>query len=300
MIKKLRIMKGTNKKKILALTFIFSSLLVLASTQFPPWDVPAEANDLENPITVDKKNLDAGKTFFDLSCKACHGATGLGDGAVPSGDFTTKAFTAQTDGAIFWKIQQGRGLMPSFKAMPETSLWQAIIYIRTLATPQEVVAMKNASIVIEFDESNNKKLVTAKVYEILENGEQTPAKEVRVNFFIKRYFADMLIGGSNNYTDENGNVSISFPEGVPGKEGKLQVMAKLDDSGFNPAVLTEEVAWGVEKAAYWNDNRQLWKNNDFVPLWLLITFFGVIGGILIAILYVLLQVVKIRKLGVGR
>ncbi len=293
-------MIGTNKKNILALTFIFSSLLVLASTQFPPWDVPVEANDLENPITVDKKNLDAGKAFFDLSCKACHGATGLGDGAVPSGDFTTKAFTGQTDGAIFWKIQQGRGLMPSFKAVQETSLWQAITYIRTLAAPQEIVAMKNATIVIEFDESNSKKLITAKVYETLENGEQAPAKEVKVNFFIKRYFADMLIGGSNNYTDDNGSVSISFPEGVPGKEGKLQVMAKLDDSGFNPAGLTEEVAWGVEKAAYWNDDRQLWKNNDFVPLWLLISFFGVIGGILIAILYVLLQVVKIRKLGVGR
>ena len=293
-------MTGMNKKNILALTFIFSSLILLASTQFPPWDVPAEANDLENPITVDKKNLDAGKTFYDLNCKVCHGATGLGEGAVPSADFTTKAFTGQADGAIFWKIQQGRSLMPSFKAMPETGLWQAIIYIRSLAVPQEEVTMKNATIVIEFEESDSQKFVTAKVYEILENGEQAPAKEIKVNFFIKRYFADMLIGGSDNYTDENGSVSISFPEGVPGEEGKLQVIAKLDDSGFNPAELTEEVAWGIEKAAYWNDDRQLWKNNDFVPLWLLISFFTVIGGIMITILYVLLQVVKIRKLGVGR
>lgn len=210
-------MKG-NKKNLLALTFVFSSLLLLAATQFPPWDVPSEANDVVNPVEADKKALEEGKAFYDMSCKACHGATGLGDGAIESGDMTTKAFMEQTDGAIFYKLQEGRGQMPSFKSYPEDQLWKVIHYIRTFGEPKEVVELKNASIVIEFDEGDSTKNVTATVYEILENGEQTPAKEIKVNFYIKRYFADMLVGGNRNYTSEDGSVSVSFPMACPPRE----------------------------------------------------------------------------------
>lgn len=289
-------MKG-NKKKILALTFIFSSLLLLATTQFPPWDVPAEANDVENPTIADKKTLEEGKEFYDLNCKACHGEKGLGDGVIPSGDFTSKVFTDQTDGAIFYKLKEGRGQMPSFKTMPETDLWHVIHYIRTFAAPKEIVDLKDASLVMEFKEADSAKYVIATVYEILENGDQTPAREIKVNFYIKRYFADMLIGGNRNYTDENGSVIISCPQGVPGDEGIIEVIAKVEDSEFNPAEVSESIAWGVEKKPYWNEDRQLWKNNDYVPLWLLALYFGITGGILLAIAYVLLLVFKIRKAG---
>ncbi len=299
MIKKMKIMKGTHKKKLLAITFIFSSLLLLASTQFPPWDVPSEANDVENPTVIDKKTLEAGKALYDINCKACHGATGLGDGAIPSGDFTTKAFNDQTDGAIFFKLQQGRGQMPSFKTIADEDLWYIINYVRSFAAPKKEVIRKNATVVMEFDEGDSAKFVTAKVYEVFENGEQTPAKEIKVNFYIKRYFADMLIGGSRNYTNEEGTVSVSFPEGIPGEEGKLLVVAKVEDSEFNPTEIVREVAWGIEKEGYWNEDRQLWKDNEHVPLWLLASYFGVTGGILLAIGYVLMLVMKIRKLGTG-
>lgn len=297
MIKNKQIMKGTNIKKFLGLSLVFSSLILIAATQFPPWDVPAEANELQNPTTVDKKTLEAGKAFYDLNCKACHGAAGLGDGVIPSGDFTTKAFTDQTDGALFYKLQEGRGQMPSFRAMAETDLWHVINYVRTFAEPREEVIRKNASIILEFEEDDSNRFVSAKVYELFENGEQTPAREIKVNFYIKRYFADMLIGGNRNYTNEDGSVSISFPEGIPGEDGKLTVLAKVEDSEFNTTEISEEIGWGIEKETYWNDDRQLWKNNDYVPLWLLALYFGVTGGILLAIGYVLMLVLKIRKAG---
>ncbi|MDT8392481.1 MAG: cytochrome c [Bacteroidales bacterium] len=290
-------MKGIQKKKIFVLTFILSGLLLIATAQFPPWNVPAEVNDLENPTTADKKSLEAGKSFYELNCQACHGQGGLGDGVIPSGNMTTKAFSDQTDGALFWKLQQGRGQMPSFRAAADTDLWNVINYIRTFAEPLEDVVRKDASIVLIFSESDSAKYVSAQVYEILENGEQTPAREIKVNFYIKRYFADMLIGGNRNYTTEDGTVSISFPEGIPGEEGKLAVIARVEDSEFNPAEIAQEVAWGIEKETYWNEDRQLWKNNDYVPVWLMISFFGVTAGILLAIAYVLMLVMKIRKAG---
>ncbi len=298
MIKTNKIM-NVNKKKILALTFIFSSLLLLASTEFPPWDVPTEANDVINPTEVNKETLDAGKAIYDMNCKACHGEAGLGDGLLASADLTTKAFSDQTDGAILYKLKEGRGQMQSYSYMDETDLWHVINYIRTFATPKEDVIKRNATIMLEFDEGDSSKFVTAKVYELLENGEKTPAKEIKVNFYIKRYFADMLIGGSRNYTNEEGTVSVSFPKGIPGEEGKLMLVARVEDSEFNTTELSEEVAWGIHKETYWNDDRQLWKDNDHVPLWLLAAYFGVTGGILLAIGYVLMLVMKIRKLGTG-
>lgn len=288
-------MRGTQIIKLLALSFVFSSMLLIVSAQFPPWEVPAEANELENPSVNDKKTLEAGKAFYDINCKACHGATGLGDGVIPSGNFTSKVFTDQTDGALFYKLMEGRGQMPSFKAMPESDLWNVIIYIRTLAEPQEKVIRKDATIVLEFEEGDSLNYVTARVYEILEDGEQTAAKEIKVNFYIKRYFADMLIGGSRNYTNEEGSVKISFPQNVPGEEGILKVVARVEDTEYNPVSITQDVAWGIEKETYWNEDRQLWKNNDYVPIWLLALYFGITGGILLAIGYVMLLVMKIRK-----
>lgn len=290
-------MKNIHTKKLLALVFIFSSLVLLATTQFPPWNVPEEANDIENPTEPDKKSLEAGQEFFEMQCQACHGATGLGDGVIPSGNMTTKAFTDQTDGALFYKLQEGRGQMPSFRTSADEDLWNVINYIRTFAKPREEAERRNAAIFIEFGEEDTNKKVTARVYEILENSEERPAKEIKVGFYVKRYFADMLVGGNRNYTNEDGSVSISFPEGIPGEDKNLMVIARVEDFEFNPVETSQEVAWGIEKETYWNDERQLWKNNDYVPMWLLLSFFGVTGGILLTIGYVLMLVMKIRKAG---
>jgi mono/diheme cytochrome c family protein len=290
-------MKASIKNKLLGAFFIFSCMLLLASTQLPPWDVPAEANDIINPTEVNKKTLDAGKVFYEMNCLACHGATGLGDGVIPSGNMTIKAFTDQTDGALFYKLQEGRGLMPSFRTSSDTDLWHVINYIRTFAAPVEEILRKNAVVLLEFNESDSVNTVVARVYEILDNGERTPAREIRVSFYIKRYFADMLIGGNRNYTGSEGSVSIAFPQGIPGENGLLEVIARVEDSEYYPAEAMQEIAWGIEKKTYWNEKRELWKDNDYVPLWLLISFFGTIAGIMGVILYVLLQVKKIRKLG---
>jgi mono/diheme cytochrome c family protein len=292
-----KIMRGKYKQSIIILTFLLSGLVLIATAQFPPWDVPAEANEVENPVEADKKSLEEGKAFYEMNCQACHGASGLGDGVIPSGNMTSKEFTDQTDGALFWKLQEGRGQMPSFSAADDEELWNVINYIRTFAEPVEVIERRDATLVLEFTEEDTNRFVGATVYEILEDGTKTPAKEIKVNFYIKRYFANMLIGGSRNYTNENGSVRISFPESIPGEESKLIVIARIEDFEFNPVEIAQEVAWGIEKETYWNEKRALWKNNDYVPIWLKASFFGVLGGILLAIGYVMMLVMKIRKAG---
>ena len=59
-------------------------------------------------------------------------------GALPNlkprpGNFTKDAVQLQTDGAIYWKMTEGRAPMASYKtALTEQQRWQLVNYIRQL------------------------------------------------------------------------------------------------------------------------------------------------------------------------
>lgn len=108
--------------------------------QNKPWLVPEAAKGKKNPVAKSAESVAAGKVLWGTHCKSCHGAKGLGDGSKAAqletdpGNFTTAAFQAQTDGAIFYKTSEGRDDMPSFKKKisdPE-DIWNLVNYIRTL------------------------------------------------------------------------------------------------------------------------------------------------------------------------
>ena len=78
--------------------------------------------------------------LFTKSCESCHGKKGKGDGPKSVeidkkvGDYTTADFAKQSDGAIFWKITEGRKPMPTMKAeLTDEQRWQLVIYVRELA-----------------------------------------------------------------------------------------------------------------------------------------------------------------------
>ncbi|SFS71109.1 c-type cytochrome [Lutibacter maritimus] len=104
------------------------------------WKVPAKYQTMKNPIEASKSNVDLGKTLYAKHCKSCHGKEGLGDGPKAEevdgnlGDFSSKKFQAQTDGALFYKSYFGRDDMPSYeKKMPEKDdMWAIVHYLRTL------------------------------------------------------------------------------------------------------------------------------------------------------------------------
>jgi mono/diheme cytochrome c family protein len=75
-------------------------------------------------------------------CLSCHGTEGHGDGPAAK-DLNPKphnlgasAVVAQTDGALFWKLTEGKKPMPSFeKLISEDERWEVINYVRTFAPP---------------------------------------------------------------------------------------------------------------------------------------------------------------------
>jgi mono/diheme cytochrome c family protein len=104
------------------------------------WEVPKDAAEVKNPIAADAKSVAAGKIVYTQQCVACHGSTGKGDGPAAialrskPGDLSDPKTWQQTDGALYWKISEGREAMPVYKKMlTEEQRWNAVNYVRSLA-----------------------------------------------------------------------------------------------------------------------------------------------------------------------
>jgi mono/diheme cytochrome c family protein len=105
-----------------------------------PWPVPAANAKMANPQKSSKETIAEGKALWSTHCSSCHGKSGLGDGSKAAqlkttpNDLTKADAQSQSDGALFYKISEGRDDMPSFKKkLPEQEdIWNLVVYIRTL------------------------------------------------------------------------------------------------------------------------------------------------------------------------
>lgn len=282
----------------LLILLLFSSLLAI-SQDFPPWPVPEDAAAVENPVESSKESLQAGKSLYDLQCTACHGEQGMGDGLINAGSLVSQDFQAQSDGAIFWKLQEGRGQMPSFSALPEDQLWNVINYVRSLSIARDAADMKNAVVSLFFNEEADKKEITARVEQVVDDGTKLPAENIRVNIGVQRYFGILPVTNQVKRTNVDGEVSMIFPNDIIGDEnGLLNVIASIEDMEYNPAEASEQIEWGqINPKDYWTERRALWKNNSYVPLWLMASFALAAIGIWLVIAYVALLARKIKVEG---
>ena len=115
-----------------------------ADTNNDPWVAPARAARKKNPAAADDASMAAGKAVFAKECRSCHGDSGTGDGPAakdltkPPGNFTTAKFWEQSDGAIFWKVTEGRKPMPSFETLlTEEQRWNVVNYLHTFAPKKD-------------------------------------------------------------------------------------------------------------------------------------------------------------------
>ncbi len=126
------------------LALLLTSTLLFSFTfyQKKPWDAPDKYVKMSNPVKSDAESLKAGKALWIKHCQSCHGKTGLGDGTKAAqldtevGDLTSAEAQNQSDGALFYKITEGRDEMPTFKKKipDEEEIWQVVVYVRSLKT----------------------------------------------------------------------------------------------------------------------------------------------------------------------
>ncbi len=98
----------------------------------------------ENPLVLNKDNLQVGKILYEKNCLSCHGASGYGDGKAgknlnprPANIANFSKMPMATDGYLFWTISEGgipiQTSMPPFKSsIKEEEIWKIIIYLRDM------------------------------------------------------------------------------------------------------------------------------------------------------------------------
>jgi len=95
---------------------------------------------MKSPFHEEPLTLAQGEELFGLYCASCHGDTGYGDGAAGGAlgqkpaNFHDTLVTKQSDGALYWKMSNGKGNMPPFQDVftPEQR-WQLVAFVRDLA-----------------------------------------------------------------------------------------------------------------------------------------------------------------------
>lgn len=100
------------------------------------------ANQLVNPLPVNRDVLEVGRQYYNIFCTVCHGPAGAGDGPVipkmtkPPLLYSEKVM-GWPDGRIYHTITHGQGNMPSYKASVDPpTRWAIIHYVRVLQRAQ--------------------------------------------------------------------------------------------------------------------------------------------------------------------
>jgi len=109
------------------------------------WTASERVSRWKNPLVTNEDSILEGEKLYAQECLICHGPEGKGDGRVARildvspADLSDTNMWQQTDGALCWKISEGKVEMPSFRMrFSRHEVWLLVNYVRTLA-PQGTV-----------------------------------------------------------------------------------------------------------------------------------------------------------------
>lgn len=143
--------------------------------------------------------------------------------------------------------------------------------------------------------------ITAKIERKTEEG-WIPEEDVQVKFFVKRDFGRLPVSEEYLATDSTGIIKVKYdPEKeIPAnKEGRLVIGGFVEDHDeFGNLFHYMTTNWGTvtidDNTAF--EKRSLWAPRNNVPLWLLITANFIIASVWLVVIYLIMQIFKIKKL----
>ena len=163
------------------------------------------------------------------------------------------------------------------------------------------VAITKAKMEIDTSRTDETKNVTVSVKQ-LQNGEWIPAKGVELKIAVKRSIGNLPIGDEETYTtDSTGSVTAEFKRDslLGDAKGNFILIARTEDNeNFGNLFAEKNVNWGVAPIIDNSfDHRSLWATRTKTPIWLLGLAYSIIAGVWGTLIYLILQMIRIRKMG---
>jgi len=263
---------------VLAITLL---LLFVTNTSISArnWKAPDDQKDKKSYIKFDASTAAQGEALYNANCASCHGNPGKNNALkslnpIPP-DLSTAPTQSLTDGELLYILNNGAGLMPSFKnSLGEEKEWLIISYLRGFnknyvqeLSKFDPAKSKLVKLVSSFDKVSNTIVVKATADE---KAGTIGIAGAEVSVFVKRYFGNFQIDKSAK-TDNNGIAKFIFPNDMPGnKKGELDVLVKMFDENYGEVQKTTTFAIGIptDKPAL-TDNRAIWNVVAKAPFWVI-------------------------------
>lgn len=283
---------------VIAVLFILPTIPVLGQD----WLVPEEDAALENSVEYNLDNVKSGKALYLINCKSCHGDPGKNN-ALPlvplPPDVVSEQMQGNTEGGLFYKISLGRGAMPQFETvLSQDERWKVVNYIMNYNPNREAVLIELPPVKAQIRALLDEETAFLEVFvdEIAKSGDMHSLADVPVIISSKKTFGNLEIGQS--ITDKNGRSEFHVPEGLIGDEqGMMKLVISLNEDYEAEEVILESTQIATPK----NITKLIvpgviWSTNATVPKWILLSFLGFVIGAWVTIGYVIVQIVKIRRL----
>ena len=159
-----------------------------------------------------------------------------------------------------------------------------------------------ARIQIDTSSEEGAKSITVQVMK-LDNSDWVPANEVEMKVGIQRLGGVLPGGEEETYTtDSTGMVTVLLnKDSMPGdSKGNIQLVALVEDNdAIGNLSVVKTVPWGVSvtpNTDFFN-KRSLWATRFKTPYWLLVLAYGIIISVWSTIIYLVFQIVRIKRLG---
>lgn len=283
---------------------LLPALLLIACTQLvlgQDWLVPEADAAIANPSPYTLENVKAGKELYMVNCKSCHGDPGKNNplALVPLPvDIASERMHMNTQGEMFYKISNGRGVMSAFKSvLSEDERWKVINFIMNYKPGGEVLLVEAPPIKAKLLASVNEDQALVEI--LAEHADADSEFKSLVNAPVlvssKKAFGNIEIGRVT--TNENGRAEFNIPESLIGdEEGYVSIVVSLTEDYEAQEVALERARVGQAKQVPKLIRKEvLWSTNDNVSLWLLFSYLLAAGGAWAIIGYVIYQIIKIKK-----
>lgn len=164
---------------------------------------------------------------------------------------------------------------------------------------RKVITIKKCRLEIDTREEDSVRTLSVSFKE-KQGKEWVGVFELELKPFVKRTFGRLPIGEDTLVTNEDGFAEVEFSSQIPGDEyGNLTLGWLLEDhDDYGNIKYTKSVAWGlplVKNTDFFN-RRTLWSSRERTPIWLLIGPNAMILLVWGVIVYLLYQIVLIKRI----